>query len=87
MSDSPHTHCTAHSGMMAKLNVNLILHALAVILLGFVVNGQMDIKTGIALANAERAAIVEEISDFKEDVTIRFQILRERVDRMEHKLP
>ena len=62
---SPHHECTAHSGMTAKLNANLIVNAVGVILIATLLTIAIDIRASTFANGANILHVEQELSELK----------------------
>ena len=65
MTQSPHEGCTAHSGMMTKLNANLIINILALGVLSFLLYQTVAITGGIESNKVKLVQVEKDIAELK----------------------
>lgn len=63
--ESPHLTCIAHSGMNVKLNINIFLQTLGLLMTAVAVIVLSTISGQLSAARVERDAMKEDISELK----------------------
>ena len=66
--DSPHTHCTAHSGMNARLTLNLVMNGVGIVLLSVLLNVAIGIRADLAVGSSERANLRANLVHLEKEV-------------------
>jgi len=73
---SPHDDCTAHSGLNARVNVQIILSGIATVMLGILLNVAVglrsDVNANIEKANGDIRLLSQKV-----------EVLAWRIDRLE----